>query len=71
MGISQEPYWKVVCDTCEEPFPEGDYSSHMLYEDEKTARESVTDYDGELAEDGTVTCLGCIEEREQGKEQSE
>jgi len=61
--ITQEQYWKVVCDECGEPFPEGDAGGYQLADDERSAKEMVTDYDGEVAPDGKITCPVCIEER--------
>lgn len=63
MPISEEKYWKVVCEECGEPFPEEDWGGYVLYETEEEARKSVPDYDGEIASDGKVYCCGCIEER--------
>jgi hypothetical protein len=62
--ITQEPYFKVVCDECEEAFPEHESGGgYTLFETEKDAREAVTDYDGEIAADGKITCPSCVEER--------
>lgn len=64
MSISQEPYFKVLCDECGEAFPEHeDGGSYTLFETEKDAREAVIDHDGEITEDGKVICSTCIEER--------
>jgi hypothetical protein len=72
MAISQEPYWKVICDVCGDRFPKGDYEGDfgggMLFNSEKEAREQIYAYDGEIGTDDKVWCPGCIEKRdEEGK----
>jgi formylmethanofuran dehydrogenase subunit E len=64
MPITQETYWKTVCDGCEEAFPEHESGGgYTLSESEKDAREYVTDYDGEITKDGKIICPTCAEER--------
>lgn len=62
--ITSDTYWKVVCDECGEAFPEHDLGGYSLYETEGEARDEVTHYDGEITDDGKVTCPACIDERE-------
>ncbi len=64
MAIVKEAYWKCVCDSCDEPFPEGDWGGYMLSETESAAREQVTEYGGEIRDDGKVICSTCIDNNE-------
>lgn len=61
MPITQEMYWQTVCDECGEAFPEGSDGGYQLSNTEKDAREYVTDYDGEITDDGKIICPGCVE----------
>lgn len=65
--ITQEPYFKIICDECGEAFPEHESGGGFtLYETEKEAREEVVYGDGEIAADGKIICCACVDERSPG-----
>lgn len=63
--ITQEQYWKTVCDECGEAFPESDLGGYELSDTEKEARERVLELDGEITDEGRIICATCVEGREE------
>lgn len=61
VGISSDTWWETRCDNCGDTFPDNDAGGNWLAQSEKEAREFVTDFDGEIRNDGKVICPTCIE----------
>jgi hypothetical protein len=66
VSVHSDTFYYAVCDVCEERVALCDEVGFTVDVSAQALREYITDCDGLIAEDGTVTCPACVYEQRMG-----